>query len=268
MKVNLGCGSRWAFGWQNFDYVAHSPDVNQCDLRKGIPLLNETAEIVYASHVLEHFSRADGRHFIEECHRILKPGGIIRIVVPDLEEISKAYLQTLSACLTNDVKAMGRYDWAAAEMLDQLVRTHSGGEISKIINRASPETLLYIEQRWGNEFQRIKKELPQRPRGLSLLTMWPPLFSRLREVLIKFLIGNDYKALKVGRFRIAGEVHLWMYDQFSLGRLLKDVGFRQAIIRRAEESYYPNWASFNLDSNSDRSKYKPDSLYMEGIKSL
>ena len=49
--------------------------------------------MAYSSHTLEHFDKADGRSFLSECHRVLRPGGIIRIVVPDLHVIVVDYLE-------------------------------------------------------------------------------------------------------------------------------------------------------------------------------
>ena len=62
------------------------------DLRKPFPWSDGTADSIYCSHTLEHFSRTEGETLLGECFRILRGGGVIRIVVPDLLWIVREYL--------------------------------------------------------------------------------------------------------------------------------------------------------------------------------
>jgi predicted SAM-dependent methyltransferase len=62
------------------------------NLNKKWKYKNETVDIVYASHLFEHLSLQSTKLFLEEAFRTLKPGGIIRIVVPDLYKIAKKYI--------------------------------------------------------------------------------------------------------------------------------------------------------------------------------
>ena len=118
VKVNLGCGLAVATGWVNIDgslnaLVSTLPhflhrlayrltganryygEVEYCrllrdhffihhDLAYGIPLADGVADFVYSSHFLEHLFRRDGEKLLIECFRVLKPGGTVRVVVPDL----------------------------------------------------------------------------------------------------------------------------------------------------------------------------------------
>lgn len=79
-------------------------------------------------------------------------------------------------------------------------------------------------------------------------------------------MGNEYKALQIGRFRMSGEIHQWMYDSYSMKQLLNSVGFLDIIVRDAFHSYVQDWAQYQLDTESDGSVYKPDSGYIEGKK--
>ncbi|MFW9973110.1 MAG: methyltransferase domain-containing protein [Candidatus Odinarchaeota archaeon] len=56
------------------------------DLRYGIPLNDKVVPHIYSSHFLEHLSRNDAEVLLKNCFRVLKPGGIIRIAVPSLEQ--------------------------------------------------------------------------------------------------------------------------------------------------------------------------------------
>ena len=116
MKLNLGCGDRVVEGWTNVDYslgarlmkVPFFKAVNKRlrifnvdwdarivlhDLTRPLPWPDSSVDVVYSSHTLEHFSKEDGRAFLTECHRVLRPGGIIRILVPDLGFTVGEYLQ-------------------------------------------------------------------------------------------------------------------------------------------------------------------------------
>ena len=58
---------------------------------KRLPFPDASAEAIYSSHMLEHLSRAHASQFLRECRRVLAPGGIIRIAVPDLRAIVSEY---------------------------------------------------------------------------------------------------------------------------------------------------------------------------------
>ncbi len=73
------------------------------------------------------------------------------------------------------------------------------------------------------------------------------------------------KALNIGRFRLGGEIHQWMYDRYSLGQLLAKNGFVDIKVVNADESNIPNWNSFGLDIIGDKVR-KPDSLFIEARK--
>lgn len=92
---------------------------------------------------------------------------------------------------------------------------------------------------------------------------WPHLRSRL---LRRLLSEDDHKALAIGRFRLQGEVHHWMYDRYSLATLLVEAGFENPTRKSATESSIEGWVQFNLDTEPDGTVYKPDSLYMEAWK--
>ena len=106
LRLNLGCGSCVVPAWTNVDYalgarLAKVPafrKVNERlglfhmrwderihihDLRTRFPWRDGSAEAAYSSHTLEHLSRDEGRHFIKECHRVLAPGGVLRVIVPE-----------------------------------------------------------------------------------------------------------------------------------------------------------------------------------------
>ena len=104
-KLNLGCGNKFFPGYLNVSYweqlssgtIYKDPNGEKGalllnhDLSLGIPAESNTLDVVYHSHFIEHLSYKDAWKFLEECFRVLKPGGIHRAVVPDLQLWINAY---------------------------------------------------------------------------------------------------------------------------------------------------------------------------------
>jgi predicted SAM-dependent methyltransferase len=92
--LHLGCGARHLAGWINVDRVwdAPMPDV-VLDLRRPIPLPDGSVDLIFSEDFLEHIEHADGRALLEECARVLKPGGVLRLLTPNLRTLAQAYLE-------------------------------------------------------------------------------------------------------------------------------------------------------------------------------
>lgn len=67
------------------------------------------------------------------------------------------------------------------------------------------------------------------------------------------------------RFRQGRDVHKWMSDRYSLAKALESAGFAEIERVGPSKNRVSNWTDFNLDTEPDRSTYKPDSLFMETI---
>lgn len=92
-RLNWGCGQHIAPGWINSD-VKEEPEVDLvADIRDGLPL--ETGSIDYAVsvHALPEFSYPELVPVLEELRRVLKPGGTLRLALPDLRRGIDAYLR-------------------------------------------------------------------------------------------------------------------------------------------------------------------------------
>ena len=124
--LNLGCGYRFNSQWTNVDFISTGKDVTAHDLTKGVPFANNTFKLVYHSHLLEHFPKTQAESFIRECYRVLKPQGVLRIVVPDLEQIARIYLTAVEKADSSPEWA-ANYEWILLELLDQMVRNKRGG---------------------------------------------------------------------------------------------------------------------------------------------
>ena len=93
IKLNLGSGYYKLQGWINVDLDARSrPDV-VADLAKGLPFADLTADFMHTEDFIDQLSLPDAMTFLVECHRILKPGGVIRVLTPDVEKLAQLYLE-------------------------------------------------------------------------------------------------------------------------------------------------------------------------------
>jgi SAM-dependent methyltransferase len=127
LKLNIGCGPGGKFdGYINIDnspsiilgklsaikkvlralniidesrFVADWSGIIRCDVSKGIHYGDDTVDKIYSSHLLEHIPRDRGVSFIKECHRVLKRGGVMRLVVPDLFFHAERYVEATRALI-------------------------------------------------------------------------------------------------------------------------------------------------------------------------
>lgn len=109
-KLYLGCGLNAPEGYVNVDgswsarlakfgflrkWIPHgaewSRDILVHDLRRPLPFPDASFTVVYASHLLEHLYLFEATQLLSECFRVLRPGGVIRLMVPDLELAVAAY---------------------------------------------------------------------------------------------------------------------------------------------------------------------------------
>jgi len=127
-RLNIGCGRSPTPDWINYDnspsvwmarwptlaslaarlglidqhalaFVAfcRSHRIRHADAARRIPPADATVDAIYTSHMLEHLDRVEARVFLAECRRVLKPGGILRLAVPDLRYIAYLYLRANDA---------------------------------------------------------------------------------------------------------------------------------------------------------------------------
>ena len=125
-NINVGCGMSPTKGWKNFDNswsirLASKPivvsmlkalgvlkstqfeyiglarkrniHIQWADASKHLPLPSNSVDILYSSHMLEHLDRQKAQSFLREAKRVIKSGGIIRIVVPDLRLLVDDYIK-------------------------------------------------------------------------------------------------------------------------------------------------------------------------------
>jgi predicted SAM-dependent methyltransferase len=270
--LNLGCGSRYHPNWTNIDFTSTNKSIIAHNLNRGIPFPDDAFDVVYHSHVLEHFTKTSATNFLQECYRVLRPQGVLRVVVPDLEQIARTYLMALEKASGGCQEWASNYEWILLEMYDQTVRNKPGGEMVTYLQQKNIVNEDFILSRCGVEAKNLidmnkKQETESKAKALLRPIYRFCRYANYRQnLLFKLLLGRQYAPWQVGQFRQNGEPHQWMYDRYSLSVLLKQCGLKNIVQRSPIESYIPEWASFNLDTEPDGTVYKPDSLFMEAIK--
>lgn len=106
LRLNLGAGEWPVEGWLGVELEAGADVV--CDLSVfPWPWADESVGEIIASHMLEHFTRQDGERFVAECWRVLAPGGVLHLAVPDYDKFAD--------CLVSGNWApIGEYIWRDA----------------------------------------------------------------------------------------------------------------------------------------------------------
>ena len=96
-KLQLGCGRNWLEGWLNSDYFPRTSDILQLDVTIALPFEDDTFDYIFSEHVIEHISYPEGAYMLEECFRVLKPGGVLRVGTPDLAFLVNLYREDEAA---------------------------------------------------------------------------------------------------------------------------------------------------------------------------
>ena len=97
-KLQLGTGSNVLDGWLNTDIhdFRGTSEIVYLDARKRFPLPDNSFDVVFSEHMLEHIDYADGLRCLEECLRVLQPGGRIRVATPSLDRLIRLYENELT----------------------------------------------------------------------------------------------------------------------------------------------------------------------------
>lgn len=269
-RLNLGCGRHYHSDWVNLDLQSDDPNVICHDVTQGIPFEDGEFDSVYHSHILEHLDPIQGQELVAECFRVLKPNGILRIVVPNLEEIAKLYLAMHDQAWRGIEQATVNYHWMKMEMLDQMVRSKSGGLMGPYMAVIEEAEASFVRGRLGSEFNICRghdadasDEKTAKPILKRLALGFRQLRVAITKRLVRTLMGTEgQKSFEESLFRGQGEIHRWMYDRYSLRELCQESGFVHFRVTTATESGIQSYADFELDSVEGKVR-KPDSLFVE-----
>lgn len=185
-KLQIGAGFNGLDGWLNTDILPRKQSYPYMDATKRFPLPSEAFDYVFSEHIIEHISYDSGRAMLQECFRVLKPGGKVRISTPDLTVLLGLHRSPRS-------EMQERYiEWAISNFIPNATATRE----CFVINNAF--------RNWGHTFIYDKPSLEHLVRsvGFSGITWHEPHASddpQLRGIETHgALIGDE----EINRFEV------------------------------------------------------------------
>lgn len=265
--ANLGCGVTYVDSrdWLNLDFHSNTPAVTATNLARPLPIPSNSLEVVYSSHFLEHVPLSEVPVLLGEIYRVLKPGGVVRLVLPDFENVAREYLSQLDS--GDEEKAF----FCMVEMLDQCVRKKSGGELAEYLGYGpgadliAADLLNYVRRRVDNV------NTSARPLGKPLLLK--RIVRKIRglirksylRIVLKFL-PSDFVRLNVSTAAV-GELHQWMWDFCSLRRGLAESGFVDISRAKFDQTRIQGFPLEDLDIGANNMPRKgAESMFIEASK--
>ena len=257
--LNVACGLTFLQSpeWTNVDF-SRQPGVQRVNLLDGIPFPSGQFDAVYCSHYVEHIQRSSVSDFLEECFRVLRPGGVFRLVTPDFLSMTKHYLDTYEECRLDNATL------AKTFILDQCVRKSSGGLLGGIQEdrrrgELDPGLADQLESRQG------RLEVTFRESSQATFDRAKHLLQRARVRLSLSLLPKPYRLMNVSTAAV-GELHQWLYDFGELSLELSNVGFVN-IERFSPATSNLGDAFLELDLDVDGQPRKgEESMFLEAIK--
>lgn len=158
LKLNLGAGGDIKEGWRNLDITFAPP--NYINIAEPLPFADTTVDVIYSSHTVEHVDSPTALRFFDECFRVLKPGGVVRIAVPSVSRIAaqadQQYLSwlgtsgfgeaTLQSALRNIVLNHGHKSCWSFDILESVLQAAGFMRLTRCeIGQSTHESLRNVE---------------------------------------------------------------------------------------------------------------------------
>jgi predicted SAM-dependent methyltransferase len=200
MRLHLGCELNTPGGWINLDgswgaWLAKYPrfraflkltrifprhlvekpwpqDILVHDLNKRLPFASNSLVAIYAAHVLEHLYLTEARRLLQECYRTLEPGGVIRLVVPDLHALILKYIEVEPGT----ENGMNRADVLQRELMLREESPHAGRLIYKLYSRLTD----FHSHKWMYDVESLSYYLKET--GFISIGPMPPHESLIEDI--------------------------------------------------------------------------------------
>ena len=269
--LNIACGDKFIedSSWTNVDFTSHSPSIKKANILDGLPYDDNSFDVVYSSHFIEHIPEGKIEFFFNDIYRILKPQGLIRLVTPDLEFLNNEYK------INYDKKAFKKANFITSLTIDQCVRSVPGWKLKKDMDNfynsndiemidyikllIGPEAFEYIDSNDNTFIEKVFSRIKKDPRFIfNILVM-------IRVKIFSFFLPKSFRELNLSSASI-GEKHMWLYDFNSISELLKNSSFIDIKRTNFNESNYHNYIFSKLDIKNSLPRKGIHQLFVEALK--
>lgn len=149
-KLHVGCGKNLLSGWLNADLAPRREDVLDLDATGRFPFSDGVFDYVFSEHMIEHIPYPSGLSMLSECHRILRPGGRLRISTPDIRFLIDLYSDDKSELQRQYI------DWAVDRFIEHAPRNEAIFVINNFVRG------------WGHQFIYDEKTLRRAMEAVGL----------------------------------------------------------------------------------------------------
>jgi hypothetical protein len=274
--LNLACGTSFITeqGWINVDFAPAAKEVLKLNLLDQLPFPDHQFQAIYSSHFLEHVPIDKVQRLLLDWRRLLKPGGRLRLVLPDFQILARRYLELRDASRHREADAV------LILAVDQCVRRRPGGMLKNLYqqqsSRAQNSVKSLLAELDGIEFNAI-------PSCASLLPQSRPHFScrivralspsglafrwrQWQRKLALALLSKSFVAQNVS-FAAVGELHQWLWDEHQLFRQLSTAGFEQIERFDVKTSGIKDFPFYPLDIKANGTPRKgSQSMVLEAVR--
>ena len=259
-NLNLACGNSIIISddWINIDFITESKSVIKCNILKGLPFKECSIANIYTSHFIEHVPLNKIKFLLNDLYKVLVPGGILRIVTPDFNEICDTYLKLINQ------KNLDEARFVKIELLDQLVRLKQGGLLGKKLRSFSRNNNLKMLE-FAN--RRIGYNKNQKFENLKKNTKFYKISKFIRQKYINTILNflpSSFKDSNISYTEHA-EKHTWVWDYDELKNELTKYGFINIRKKNFRESDILNF-KFELDVMDNKPRKGTQSMFVEAQK--
>jgi hypothetical protein len=149
LNLHIGCGKGLLAGWVNIDI---HPAPLSMNVLRGLPFRAGSVRHIFVSHFLEHlFFPRDVKPFLAELRRVLAPSGVVRIVVPDIEQCIEAYSSRDQAFFASRREIWDWWPENPTRLEDFLAYAGAGPE----------PAYLFESHKYGYDFETLQRTLEE-----------------------------------------------------------------------------------------------------------
>jgi ubiquinone/menaquinone biosynthesis C-methylase UbiE len=180
--LHLGAGATRLAGWTNIDI--HPADVSW-NLARALPFEDGSVDFIYSAHTFEHLVYPDEAHrHLRELCRVLAPDGVVRLVVPDLEALARAYTSGSAEVFAALARNITGREPAGATPLEQLL-AYAGAPV-RIRGR-------WYDHKFGYDFTTLRAMLAR---------------VGFRQVRRSSFMGSDHAELRIDELSAGGTISI------------------------------------------------------------